>query len=54
MLLACIYVYVEMPSIHINDDVFADYVVAENGDASAAKERMQETVAENAPEQVEA
>lgn len=39
-----------MPSIHIKDSVFADYLMANDGDASAAKQQMQQVVEDNAPD----
>ena len=39
-----------MPSIHIKDSVFADYLMANDGDASAAKQQMQKVVEDNAPD----
>lgn len=39
-----------MPSIHINDEVFADYLIANDGDAKAAKKQMQQVVEDNAPD----
>ena len=38
-----------MPSIHIPDDVFAQYVL-ETGNAREAKSEMQSVVSENAPQ----
>lgn len=38
-----------MPTIHIPDDVFAEYLI-EYGDATEAKKQMQQAVKDNAPE----
>lgn len=39
-----------MPTIHIPDDVFADYLIDCDGDASEAKKQMKRAVEDNAPE----
>lgn len=39
-----------MPSIHIKDAVFADYLMANDGDASEAKKQMQKVVEDHAPD----